>query len=118
MTFLVVDKSEDIRDRIKNLILEKYKSAEVYESKSNEEAITLATEIQPKLLITDLDLIDGSGLSLISFASRLFPETMNIVFTNHNTVKFKYISLKIGADYFLSKTNDFLKIKKIVNQIN
>ncbi len=115
--FLIVDKSAEIRERIKNLIWKINDSAIIYESKSNEEAINIVSEIKPDFLITDIDLVDGSGLSLISIISRISPETKIVVFTNKKSEEIKKISLKIGADYFLSKANDTLKLKQIFDSI-
>jgi DNA-binding NarL/FixJ family response regulator len=81
MNILIVDKSDQIRSLIKNIIFQKDSAAKIYESQSNEEAISLVERYKPKYMITDTDLVNGTGLSLISFTETLSPKTKIIVLT-------------------------------------
>lgn len=118
MKILIADRSYEIRERIKHLVNEIYDNPQIFETESNSEAMVIAKLNKPNLVITDIDLYNGSGLSLLSFLRGFTPNSLKIVFTNHIKHDLEIISRKLGADHFLSKAHDFMQIKRILNQQN
>lgn len=118
MKILIADRSFEIRERLKNLVKDIYDNPEIFETESTLEAMSLVSIHRPNLVITDIDLHNGSGLSLLPILRSLTPQTLKIVFTNHIRYDLEQISIKLGADHFLSKGHDFVKIKKILSSLN
>lgn len=118
MTILIADKSFEVRERIKDLINDIYDDVKLFETDSSIEAMKIVDSIKTDLVITDIDLNNGSGLGLLTMLNALNPQTLKIVFTNHTSYNLEEISRRIGADYFLSKTHDIIRIKKILTDNN
>jgi DNA-binding NarL/FixJ family response regulator len=116
MNILIADKSFKVREQLKEVISDIYQDSQLQETESNKEAISILFNYRPNLIITDIDLNDGIGLGLLSFATSLTPTALIIVFTNDFSYDLKSITLKMGADYCLPKSNGITTIKEILNQ--
>lgn len=114
MTILIADRSWEIRERIRELIEDIYENPEIFETDSSSEAMSIIESNKPNLVITDVDLEDGSGLNLLVQLRKIKSNTLKIVFTNQQKYNLEEISRKMGADHFLSKAHDIVKIKKIL----
>lgn len=114
MKILIADRSYEIRNRLKNLVLEIYNNSKIYETSSNTDAMSIVKTQKPNVVITDIDLQNGSGLRLLSLMKTINSPSLKIVFTNHVKYGLEEISKKLGADYFLCKAHDFIEIKRIL----
>jgi DNA-binding NtrC family response regulator len=83
MNILIADKSFEIRAQLKEIKSIIYQNSKIQETESNLEAISILFNYCPSLIITDIDLEDGSGLSLLSFTTSITRKALVIVFTNH-----------------------------------
>lgn len=118
MKILIADRSDNIRERLKYLVEDVYNNPEIFETESSIEAMSIVNRHRPNLVITDIDLRNGSGLSLLTMLKKLNPKSTKIVFTSHITNDLESVSRKLGADHFLSKANDFIHMKRILTQQN
>ena len=118
MKVLIADRSSEIRSRIRHMIIEYDKDSEVFETASNKEASYIAFDKKPNVVITELDLVDGSGLTLLSEIHDALPYTVIIVFTHLYQTNIELISKKLGADYYLAKPGGFVDIKHIIKDIS
>jgi len=84
------------------------------------EAVTAALEgvrsAQPRVLILDVQLRDGSGFRLLKRmraegVSR--PETV-IVVTNYPNDDYRSASRECGADHFFDKASEFHKVREVL----
>ncbi|RJP59972.1 MAG: response regulator [Ignavibacteriales bacterium] len=114
MTILIADRSLEIRERIKELANDIYKYPKIFETDSYQKAMSIIKSHKPNLIITDIDLENGSGISLLRFIRNQTSRSLIIVFTNQLKYNLEEISRKLGADYFLFKAHDIVKIKKIL----
>lgn len=86
------------------LILEKSGRYRVYgQCGVLEDAIALASETRPDLVILDLDLGSESGLGFLQAIRPLFPSLPVIIWSVHDETVFAERVLKAGANGFLSK---------------
>ena len=115
MKILIADRSSRIRERIIELAIDAYKNPEIFETSSYLEAIKEIKSHKPNIIITDIDLENGSGLNLLRFMRNQDSKSLKIVFTNQLKYNFKEISKQLGADHFFFKGHDIVKIKNILN---
>ena len=70
----------------------------------------------PRAVILDLQLEDGSGLEVLKAVHAGSPETHFAVLTNYATEQHRRACIAAGAEYFLDKSSDFPRIRRIVEE--
>ncbi len=73
------------------------------EAATDEEAIRLAMQLKPDILLIDIDLPRGGGLPLTQGVKAMLPETRVILMTGHQEEVYLSATGKSGADAFLPK---------------
>lgn len=68
-----------------------------------EEAVTRSGQLQPDIILLDLQLSKSSGLSLIPILKENLPYTRIIVLSMMEDTAFRPAALEAGADDFVSK---------------
>ncbi|HCY76059.1 MAG TPA: hypothetical protein DHV28_09075 [Ignavibacteriales bacterium] len=116
MNVLIADKSCEVREQLKNLVSKISKDSEIQETESNLEAVSKLFKYNPSIVITDVDLCDGTGLDLLAFAANKRPKALIIVYTNHYKNNLRTLSLNIGADFYLFKSDDLTLMREILIQ--
>jgi two-component system invasion response regulator UvrY len=81
------------------------------------EALSLFEKQVPDVLLLDIGLPDKSGIYLLQIVKQNKWETKVIIVTNEANEFYKRLCIRIGADAFLDKSNDFEKIADILNEI-
>ncbi len=100
-TILVVDDDSQIR-RVLSETLRTWKY-NCIQAGTLKEARTLITTEEPKVLLLDIDLPDGSGLDFLTECKELQPETIIIMITGNVDVKSTIAALRGGAHDFIAK---------------
>ncbi len=100
-TILVVDDDRQIR----RVLAETLRSWDYdpLEAGTLAEARKVFTEEEPKIVLLDIDLPDGSGLDFLSEIKELQPETIVIMITGNVDVKSTIAALRGGAHDFIAK---------------
>jgi len=75
----------------------------VGEAEDGREAIDLARELQPDLLILDLSMPRMDGLAALEKIKRVAPNTRVLVMTVHRTEEYVFKAIESGADGYLLK---------------
>ncbi len=113
MKIYIADDSSEIRDRIK-LLIENINEVEISgESGSASDAYDAIKLILPDLVITDLSM-PGNGVNLLKALKEEQLVRTVIVLTNFPFDQLREKCIKLGADYFLNKANEFEKIPGIL----
>jgi DNA-binding NtrC family response regulator len=113
-TVLIVDDDESVR-RIVQMQLEEagYHAVTASDSK---QALSLAEEHAPALVITDLKMPGGSGMELLHTIHSAYPETAVIIMTAFGTIQTAVEAMKAGAYDYVTKPIDFEELILIVNR--
>ena len=117
MKIVIADDSSLLRDRIKSLLNSLKNISEVYEAKNGVEALQIIREKQPDLAILDIRMPEMNGIELLKKIRELKLKVKVCILTNYPYPQYKKKCLEAGADYFLSKTEDFEKISNVVNDL-
>ncbi len=100
-TILVIDDDRQIR----RVLAETLRSwdYEPSEAGSLSEARKIFAKEEPKIVLLDIDLPDGSGLDFLSEIKELHPETIVVMITGNVDVKSTIAALRGGAHDFIGK---------------
>lgn len=100
---LLVDDHAVVRAGLRNLIQDEPDLQVAGEASNRSEALRLAIELQPDILILDHRLPDGSGIGSIDALKRVAPRTRVLVLTSFADESLLLAALKAGADGYLLK---------------
>lgn len=114
---LLVEDTEDNRFMMRRLL--EMSSYEVVEALNGKEAVDLAEEAEPDIILMDLSLpvIDGLG------ATRRIRQLPNlnrvpiIAVSAHDTSDFHNEALAAGCDAYITKPIDFAQLEELVNKL-
>jgi len=85
---------------------------------SAEEALVLLDGYQPDIMVLDINMPGMSGIEMLrrlNFSTMVKPVV--IMLTNNTFAGYRDECLRLGADYFLDKSRDFLLIPSILESI-
>jgi DNA-binding NarL/FixJ family response regulator len=117
MKILIADDSSLLRDRIKSLLQNINNNFVVYEAENGTDALHIIRKKQPDLAILDIRMPEMNGIEILE---RIREDKLKVkvcIITNYPYPQYKKRCLKAGADYFLSKTEDFEEIEIIVSDM-
>jgi DNA-binding NarL/FixJ family response regulator len=115
---LIADRSEDIRRGVKHLLSDFYNDPVIYETESIFDAMRIAKLYSPDVIFTNLDLAYGCGLELLILLRRANSHGIRIVFSNYISYDLEFLCGRLGADLFISKKRDLVKIKSLLGANN
>jgi DNA-binding NarL/FixJ family response regulator len=99
----IVEDSVSMRSRL-TAALEEVQGVRVVGEADGADAALFAIErLRPDLVIVDLRLAEGSGLTVIEDLKRLHPAPIVAVLTNYPYPQYRARCLALGADYFFDK---------------
>ncbi len=117
MKVAIADDSDLMRDRLKQL-LESFDNVEVVgEAKNSIEARKLIDKVKPDVLLLDIRMPGGSGLEVLKDIKEYKINTKIIMLTNYPYPQYKEKCLQLGAEYFLSKAEEFDKLESVLDEI-
>ena len=111
---LIVDDSEQIRERLAAMLAESAQVRVVGQAGSLEEALEAMRRLIPDTVILDIRLPGRSGIDLLKEIKGRYPGTAVIMMTNYDYDRYRQLCKQLGADYFLNKTLEFEKIVETV----
>ena len=117
MKILLIDDSEIIRQAI-TALLSKVKGIENVQEASNvKNAMILIKDCQPDVVIMDIHLRNGKGLTILKYIKEKFSSTLVIVLTNDVFPNYRKICDDYNADHFFDKSIEFKKIVDVINKM-
>ena len=111
---LIVDDSYQVRQRIAALLNESPQIRIAGEAGSGREAIEAVANIRPDTVILDILLPDENGIALLKRFKADYPQMKVIMLTNLDHPLYRQKCRRLGADHFLSKTDQFESIVEVV----
>lgn len=110
---LIVDDEPDIRELLE-ITLARMK-IDARTADSLESARSLLRKEKFQLCLTDMNLPDGSGISLVQSIQREYPSLPVAVITAYGSTEAAVASLKAGAFDFVSKPVELARLRDMVN---
>jgi len=117
LTILTIDDSEIVRKQLMEMLCEIKGVEWVKAAECAEEGLELALTLKPMLVILDLSMPYTSGVEIIPKLKQISPSPVLIVLTNYSDSIYQEHCINLGADYFLDKSLEFLRISDITKNI-
>ena len=117
MKIVIADDSSLMRDRIKSLLNSINNISMVYEAKNGVEALQLILEKEPDLAILDIRMPEMNGIEVLKKIRELKMKVKVCILTSYPYPQYRKRCLEAGADYFLSKTEDFEQLEIVISDM-
>jgi CheY-like chemotaxis protein len=117
VTLLLVEDTEDNRFMMRRLLeMDGYR---VVEAKNGAEAVKIAQQEEPALILMDLSLPVIDGLAATKLIRRLpaFQDIPIIAVSAHDTADFEQEALAAGCDSYITKPIDFVELEKLIAKL-
>lgn len=89
----------------------------IAEAGNGQEAIRLASEQQPELVLLDISMPITNGTEALALIRRRSPQSRVLMLTAHNTDEFIRESLRLGASGYLLKTDSSQELIQAMHSI-
>jgi diguanylate cyclase len=105
----IVEDSAFIRERMVRDVALLGNCTVVGIAESENEAVMAIDELRPTVIVTDIQLKQGSGIGVVRKVRAQSPPVspVIIVLTNYATSEYRHACLASGADEFLDKTSEY-----------
>lgn len=115
MNILIVDDSNIILERLFQLLEEIPEVNGIVGVNDAFSGISKMEIEMPDLLILDINLPGMSGIDVLRSVRLMKKQQPTIIILTNNTIPgYKNECLNMGADYFLDKSREFMKIQEII----
>ncbi|MEO6970559.1 MAG: response regulator transcription factor [Chthoniobacterales bacterium] len=114
---LLIEDSMPVRGRIRSMIEEIGGMEIVGAASSVVEALALFIEHRPDAVVLDLYLKGGNAFAVLTEFKRSHPACVVIVLTNFATLETRQHCLKLGADYFFEKNQEFERVPEVLAEL-
>jgi DNA-binding NarL/FixJ family response regulator len=117
MRILIVDDHALVRDGVASLV-----SAWGHEvvglAGSEDEAVTLAAEVQPELVLMDIRMPAGSGLAATARIKAARPDTAIVILTVSEDEDDLFTAMKAGAQGYLLKNLEAAELRSMLDAVS
>ncbi len=117
MRILLADDSSLILERIQNIV-SKFKQVEIVGScKTGVETLDALRRLKPDFTIVDINMPGLSGLDVLKEIRKENKILKFLILTFYASENYRQIAMQSGADFFLSKVDDFEKLPKVIEKL-
>lgn len=117
LRILLADDNEPFRRRMHKFMQETPDFGLLGEAASGEEAVRLAAELQPDVVVTDVLMPDLNGIEVTRRIKGEFPLIEVIALSMHDDEGFRRAMLDAGATTYLLKDNVLHELPKVLHSI-
>jgi len=117
MKLIIADDSSLMRERIKNQVRDFDQVTIVGEAGNGRVALEMIREFDPDLVILDLHMPEMGGMEILKKIKDDKMKTKVCILTNYAYPQYSTKCLALGADYFLSKSDDFEKTNFVIANV-
>jgi DNA-binding NarL/FixJ family response regulator len=117
MRVLIADDSDLILERLDQVLKQFEEVTIVGVCKSGTDALDTLLFLKPDLAILDIKMPGLNGLEILKEIRKEKLNMKVIILTFHATDFHRQAAILAGADYFLSKVDDFEMLSQVVNEI-
>jgi len=112
-----VEDSEIVRTRLVAMLAETRGVELAGEAASVADALARMPTGHPDAVLVDLRLPDGDGFDVIRAAKAMTPTPVVVVLTSYAYPQLQQQGLAAGADWFLDKSTEFLRVPEILTSL-
>jgi DNA-binding NarL/FixJ family response regulator len=117
MRVLLADDSQLILDRLQEM-LSHFKGVEVVAAlKNGKDSLELIKSLNPDLVIIDINMPTFSGLQVLKAMKKENHQSIFVILTFYASEYFREKAIRLGADYFFSKVDEFEEVSTIVGSL-
>jgi DNA-binding NarL/FixJ family response regulator len=106
LNVLIVDDSLVLQERLAEMLRGVCGLNIIGQAYSLAEARRVIRELQPDVVVLDVQLGDGNGIDLLRETKKKYPAIRFIVFTNQCELQYRQRCTDLGAEFFLCKSTD------------
>lgn len=115
---LLIDDTVMILQRLQSLLSEVKQVSRTESATSAEEALVLMDGYQPDVMVLDINMPGMGGIEMLRKLNvKQMIKPVVIMLTNNTFAGYRDECMRLGADYFLDKSRDFLMIPAIVEKV-
>lgn len=114
---LVVEDSQRVTDRLRELLDQIPRVETVATAQSEEEAISCLRETSPDVVILDLHLRVGTGFGVLRSLQLAATRPIVVVLTNFALPQYRSKAEALGVRYFLDKAREYDRLPAILREI-
>jgi DNA-binding NarL/FixJ family response regulator len=111
---LMADDSILIRRSLVKLVDRLDNVTHVAEATNVPEAIRMAKEFKPDIIILDIRMPGGTGFDVLKYIRKQSARIMVIILTKYSTDAFREEAMINGADYFFDKSTEFENVIDVI----
>lgn len=104
---LLVEDNVSYRQILSDALLLHFPSIGVDEAGDGREALNKVEYRRPDLIFMDIQLPGENGLEVIKEIKRVYNDIVVVILTSNGLPEYRQQAFRNGADYFLSKEDDF-----------
>ena len=112
---LIIDDHAVVRSGVRNA-LQTFTDVEIYEAASQSEGRAQIARLNPKILIVDINLPDGSGLELVTWVRSISTGTAIVVLTFNAEDEYLLTAMKAGASAYVNKTASLTELVSAIRR--
>ena len=116
ITVAIVDDHQVLVETLKNVIQQEKDMQVVGEAGSCTESLELVRRTCPSVLLLDVSLPDGDGLSLVPKINKLSPGTNILVLTSFSDEDTLMRAMELGVNGFVSKNQHLYELMRAIRQ--
>ena len=117
MKVFIVDDSAVVRERIVDMLTDFEEIEIVGQAQNSLEAIQLIRISKPDVVILDIRMPGGGGISALQTIKENDLVPVVIILTNYPYPQYRKKCLEIGADFFFDKSSESGKITEVLKQL-
>jgi DNA-binding NarL/FixJ family response regulator len=115
---LVADDHAVVREGIRHVLAEANGFDVVGEAASGTDAVTMAADIEPDVVVLDVSMPGGSGLEVIADVRRVAPQARVLILSVHDEAEYVLQAVRAGAHGYLRKDSSPTELRDAVRAID
>ena len=115
---LVADDHAVVREGIRHVLAESHGFDVAGEASSGEEAIRLASECEPDVIMLDVSMPGGTGLEVIGDVQRAAPQARVLILSVHDEAEYVLQAVRAGAHGYLRKDSSPNELREAVRAVD
>lgn len=115
---LVVDDHSVVREGIRHVLSDDARFFVVGEAASGAEAVRIATELRPDVVVLDISMPGGSGLDAAGALLERIPGVRVLMLSVHDDVEYALESVRVGAHGYLRKDSTPAELRSAIARVH